>query len=207
MNRKAAEIGMKSTHFDNPHGLTAEGHQTTARDLAHLATLAFKQPEFRKVVGTPQHGSTVDSVTGYKRNIVWKNTNQLLKTEGYDGIKTGTTGAAGSCLVSTAERGRPAADHRRARFDVDRIALRRHAESVSLGVEGFGEDQGGGGRIAQASEERIDDECTVTKSPSIGMARRCGGRIGACGSTTRGAEDEPPVVVTDEARELHAVRW
>ncbi len=104
MNRKAAEIGMKSTHFANPHGLTAEGHQTTARDLALLATLAFKQPEFRKRVGTAQHGSTVDSVSGYKRNVVWKSTNQLLRTEGYDGIKTGTTGAAGCCLVSTAER-------------------------------------------------------------------------------------------------------
>jgi serine-type D-Ala-D-Ala carboxypeptidase (penicillin-binding protein 5/6) len=47
----------------------------------------------------------VDSVSGYKRNVVWRNTNQLLKIEGYDGIKTGTTGAAGNCLVSTAERG------------------------------------------------------------------------------------------------------
>ena len=43
-------------------------------------------------------------MTGYKRNVVWRNTNQLLRTEGYDGIKTGTTGAAGNCLVSTGER-------------------------------------------------------------------------------------------------------
>jgi D-alanyl-D-alanine carboxypeptidase (penicillin-binding protein 5/6) len=105
MNRKAAELGMKSTHFNNTHGLPSAGHQTTARDLAHLAFIAFQVPEFRKVVGTPRHGYTLDSVTGYKRNIEWKNTNQLLKIEGYDGIKTGTTGAAGSCIVSTAERG------------------------------------------------------------------------------------------------------
>jgi len=104
MNRKAEEIGMKSTHFDNPHGLPSDGHQTTASDLAHLAYEAFKLPLFRKLVSTPQHGYTVDSVTGYRRNIVWRNTNQLLRTEGYDGIKTGTTGAAGSCLVSTGER-------------------------------------------------------------------------------------------------------
>jgi D-alanyl-D-alanine carboxypeptidase (penicillin-binding protein 5/6) len=104
MNRKAAEIGMKSTHFANPHGLTAEGHQTTAHDLAHLATLAFKQSEFRERVGTVQHGTTVDSVSGYQRNVVWSGTNRLLKIDGYDGIKTGTTGAAGSCLVSTAKR-------------------------------------------------------------------------------------------------------
>ncbi len=96
---------MTSTHFVNPHGLTADGHQTTAHDLARLAALAFQQPEFRKRVGTRQHGTTVDSVSGYRRNVVWKATNQLLKTEGYDGIKTGTTGAAGCCLVSTAQRG------------------------------------------------------------------------------------------------------
>jgi D-alanyl-D-alanine carboxypeptidase (penicillin-binding protein 5/6) len=95
---------MKSTHFANPHGLTAEGHQTTAHDLAHLATLAFKQSEFRERVGTVQHGTTVDSVSGYQRNVVWSGTNRLLKIDGYDGIKTGTTGAAGSCLVSTAKR-------------------------------------------------------------------------------------------------------
>jgi D-alanyl-D-alanine carboxypeptidase (penicillin-binding protein 5/6) len=104
MNRKADELGMKSTHFKNPHGLPSEGHQTTARDLAHLAYEAYKLPGIRTLVSTPQRGYTVDSVTGYKRNIVWKNTNQLLRIEGYDGIKTGTTAAAGSCLVSTAER-------------------------------------------------------------------------------------------------------
>jgi D-alanyl-D-alanine carboxypeptidase (penicillin-binding protein 5/6) len=104
MNRKANEIGMTKSGFKNPHGLTAEGHQLTATDLAKLASLAFKQPTFRDVVGTPQRGTTVDSVSGYKRNVLWKTTNQLLKTEGYDGIKTGTTGAAGSCLVSTGTR-------------------------------------------------------------------------------------------------------
>lgn len=104
MNRKAKHIGMNSTQFNNPHGLPSDGHQTTARDLALLAYEAYKLPSFRKLVSTPQHGYTVDSVSGYKRNIVWRNTNQLLRIEGYDGIKTGTTGAAGSCLVSTAER-------------------------------------------------------------------------------------------------------
>ncbi len=104
MNRKAVEIGMNSTHFDNPHGLPSDSHKTTARDLARLAYEAIKQPLFRQLVSTPQHGYTVDSVSGYRRNIIWRNTNQLLQTQGYDGIKTGTTGAAGSCLVSTGER-------------------------------------------------------------------------------------------------------
>jgi D-alanyl-D-alanine carboxypeptidase (penicillin-binding protein 5/6) len=104
MNRQAKELGMESTHFENPHGLPAEGHQTTARDLARLAFVATKQPLFSKIVSTRQHGATLDSLTGYRRNIVWRNTNQLLRREGYDGIKTGTTGAAGACLVSRSER-------------------------------------------------------------------------------------------------------
>lgn len=104
MNRKAAELGMKSTHFNNPNGLPSAGHVTTAHDLGRLAFAAFQLPEFRKVVGTPRHGYTLDSVTGYQRNIEWRNTNQLLKIAGYDGIKTGTTNAAGNCIVSTSER-------------------------------------------------------------------------------------------------------
>lgn len=104
MNRKAAELGMKSTEYKNTHGLHADGHETTPRDLAKLAHAAFQLPLFREVVKTPQHGYTLDSTSGYQRNIQWDNTNHLLRTEGYDGIKTGTTGAAGACLVSTGER-------------------------------------------------------------------------------------------------------
>ncbi len=104
MNRKAAELGMTSTHYNNTHGLPSAGHVTTARDLARVAYAAFQIPDFRKVVKTAKHGYTLDSVAGYQRNIEWKNTNQLLRTEGYDGIKTGTTNAAGNCIVSTGER-------------------------------------------------------------------------------------------------------
>jgi D-alanyl-D-alanine carboxypeptidase (penicillin-binding protein 5/6) len=104
MNRKAAELGMTSTHYNNTHGLHSDGHETTARDLGKLAFAAFQIPLFREIVKTPQRGSTLDSVSGYQRNIEWRNTNQLLRTEGYDGIKTGTTNAAGACLVSTGER-------------------------------------------------------------------------------------------------------
>jgi D-alanyl-D-alanine carboxypeptidase (penicillin-binding protein 5/6) len=105
MNDLAEGLDLQSTHFDNPNGLPNDEHKITARDLAELARQAFRVPLFRKIVSTPQRGTTVDSVSGYKRNVVWRNTNQLLKIEGYDGIKTGTTGAAGNCLVSTAERG------------------------------------------------------------------------------------------------------
>jgi serine-type D-Ala-D-Ala carboxypeptidase (penicillin-binding protein 5/6) len=104
MNEAAKELGMDKTSYQNPHGLPAEGHQSSAGDLLKLARAAMKLPTFREYVSTYQHGSTVDGPGGYKRNIFWKNTNKLLGTEGYDGIKTGTTNAAGACLVSQGTR-------------------------------------------------------------------------------------------------------
>ena len=104
MNRRAAELGMTDTHYENPHGLPARGHQSTCRDLATLAKAAMANPHFREYVNTRQHGSKVTGPGGYERNIVWKNTNQLLGIEGYAGVKTGTTNAAGACLVSWGER-------------------------------------------------------------------------------------------------------
>jgi len=104
MNRRAAELGMAETHYENPHGLTAAGHKTSARDLVKLAFAAMQNPLFRQYVNTRQHGSTVTGEGGYERNLVWKNTNKLLAIEGYSGVKTGSTTAAGSCLVSWGER-------------------------------------------------------------------------------------------------------
>lgn len=104
MNEMANELGMDKTTFKNPHGLPAEGHQSTASDLLKLAHAAMKQPLLRTCVATYQRGCTVEGPGGYQRNIVWKNTNRLLGTEGYEGIKTGTTNAAGACLVSQGTR-------------------------------------------------------------------------------------------------------
>ena len=105
MNKKAAELGMKETNFTNTHGLTDAEHQTSARDLATLGWHAMQQPTIRERVNTPQYGCTLNSTSGYERNVRWNNTNRLLRIEGYDGVKTGTTGAAGSCLVSRGQRG------------------------------------------------------------------------------------------------------
>ena len=105
MNDAAKELKMDTTGYRNPNGLPEEGHQSSAADLLKLSYAAMQQPLFRKYVSTPQHGCTVEGAEGYKRNLFWKNTNRLLNTEGYDGIKTGTTNAAGACLVSQATRG------------------------------------------------------------------------------------------------------
>ena len=105
MNRSAKDQQMHNTHFKNPHGLTEKGHLSTAHDLLKLAHAAMKLPEFRKRVATRQRGSTVTGPGGYRRNMLWKNTNRLLAIDGYQGVKTGTTTAAGACLVSLGQRG------------------------------------------------------------------------------------------------------
>ena len=105
MNRTAKDLGMHDSSFENPNGLTAPKHKSSPRDLLTLAQSAMRQSLFRKIVGTVQHGCTVEGPGGYKRNVVWKNTNRLLRTKGYTGVKTGTTSAAGACLVSQGTRG------------------------------------------------------------------------------------------------------
>lgn len=105
MNSQAELLGMSSTSYANPHGLTAPEHSTTARDMVKLAYSALAQPLFRQVVDTPTWGCTLDSIDGYQRNVKWRNTNRLLGTHGYYGVKTGTTGPAGACLVSAGRRG------------------------------------------------------------------------------------------------------
>lgn len=104
MNRTAKELGMEQTTYKNTHGLTARGHKSTAEDLTKLAYAAIQLPKFRHYIGTRQHGSTLTAASGYQRNIVWKNTNQLLGIKGFQGVKTGTTSAAGACLVSWGNR-------------------------------------------------------------------------------------------------------
>lgn len=96
MNDKARALGLKYTHFVNPHGLDAADHYSTARDLANLATYAMENPIFAKTVSTK-------SVTVGQRYLT--NHNKLLwRVEGADGVKTGYTKAAGRILVSSAQR-------------------------------------------------------------------------------------------------------
>jgi D-alanyl-D-alanine carboxypeptidase (penicillin-binding protein 5/6) len=103
MNEVAEQLGLKDTHYENPHGLPHPKHLTSARDLLRLSAAGMKLPLFRTVVGMRQHGCRVTDDKGQARNLVWKNTNELLGIEGYTGIKTGTTTAA-ACLVAGCRR-------------------------------------------------------------------------------------------------------
>jgi D-alanyl-D-alanine carboxypeptidase (penicillin-binding protein 5/6) len=105
MNAEAARLGLKGTSFTNPHGLPAAEHRSSAIDLARLAAEFMKIPSLRELVAKRQHVARIDRPDGSYREILWKNTNPLLDTQGYDGIKTGTTEAAGACLVSSSHQG------------------------------------------------------------------------------------------------------
>jgi serine-type D-Ala-D-Ala carboxypeptidase (penicillin-binding protein 5/6) len=105
MNRVAAELGLRETHFANPHGLPASGHHSSARDLAKLAQTAMLDPTFASVVSTARRGASLVDASGKARNVVWTNTNKLLEFEGYEGVKTGTTNGAGACLVASGRSG------------------------------------------------------------------------------------------------------
>jgi D-alanyl-D-alanine carboxypeptidase (penicillin-binding protein 5/6) len=105
MNRTAGRLEMSHSTYKNPHGLTEPGHQSSAADLLKLAHAAMQLESFRSYVGTNQRGCALKGPTGYERHVVWKNTNQLLGVDGYLGLKTGTTDAAGACLVSYGRHG------------------------------------------------------------------------------------------------------
>ncbi|MBD3675519.1 MAG: serine hydrolase [Planctomycetaceae bacterium] len=104
MNVTASKLGMENTHYVNPHGLDADDHHASPRDLAILARAAFQLASFRETVGTRRYLCIVKTEDGPTRQVVWNNTNQLLNVAGYDGVKTGTTGDAGACLVSSLHR-------------------------------------------------------------------------------------------------------
>lgn len=96
MNEKAAALGMAHTSFANPNGLDADGHYSTARDMAVLAAAAVENPTFRRICSSR-------SVTIGQRTM--ENHNRLLRQmEGCIGLKTGYTRAAGRTLVSCTER-------------------------------------------------------------------------------------------------------
>ncbi len=106
MNEKAHELGATDTHFVNPHGLTDEQHYTTAYDLYLIFNEAFKQPVFREIIGTSAYTAQYTDASGQPKTQEWKNSNQYLtgKTPTPEGLtviggKTGTTKAAGSCLI------------------------------------------------------------------------------------------------------------
>lgn len=102
MNKRAAEIGMNNTHFVTPSGLDAEGHYTTAYDMALLTAEALKNGIFREICAL---SSAKAEFGNPPTSRTLRNSNKLLQSyEGCIGVKTGFTDNARRCLVSAAER-------------------------------------------------------------------------------------------------------
>lgn len=98
MNEKAKSLGMEDTTFLNCNGLDEEGHITSAYDVALMSRELIKHEKIFDYTSI-----WIDYLRGGETQIV--NTNKLLKSyNGITGLKTGTTGDAGSCISATAER-------------------------------------------------------------------------------------------------------
>ena len=110
MNEEAARIGAVDTHFVNPHGLHDTDHYTTAYDLYLIFQEAMKDPRFREITGTTAYTASYRDGDGQTVTKTWKGGNWFMtgERETPEGItviggKTGTTQAAGYCLIMAEE--------------------------------------------------------------------------------------------------------
>lgn len=115
MNKEAARIGATGTHFSNANGLTDPLHYTTAYDLYLMFHEALKYEVFREIIGTSVYTSSYKGADGNDKSAVWSVGNYYMngKADTPEGLtvfggKTGTTKAAGYCLImgSRTEDGR-----------------------------------------------------------------------------------------------------
>lgn len=110
MNDRAALLGCTGTHFVNPDGMPDDDHYTTAYDLYLIGKEAMGYELFRTIVSTPEYYTQPTNLNPNQRHFF--NTNGLLSNKKYQGyyyeyatgIKTGSTDAAGYCLLSSAEK-------------------------------------------------------------------------------------------------------
>lgn len=100
MNERAEELGALDTNFENPHGLDAKGHYTTAHDLAVISAEALKNEKFREITST--YKKEVNS--NFKSRLVVNHNKLLKRYEDSIGVKTGYTQLSGRSLVGAAER-------------------------------------------------------------------------------------------------------
>ncbi len=113
MNSTAYSLGCTSTHFVNANGLHDENHYTTARDMAQMTKVAMENEEFRTIVRRTEYTLPRDNI--YRSRTIRNGNNFVAKPDeekkqgryypDSTGVKTGTTSAAGNCLVASASRG------------------------------------------------------------------------------------------------------
>ena len=106
MNKEALSIGATNSHFVNPHGLTADDHYVTAYDMYLIFNAAMEYDAFSEIINTTEYSTTYLDANGASKEITVSNTNAYLKGDKQQpagvtviGGKTGTTQAAGHCLI------------------------------------------------------------------------------------------------------------
>lgn len=106
MNQRAVELGATNTHFVNPHGLNDEEHYTTVYDLYLIFNQVMKYDKFREVINATSYEGTYTAASGETKKVSWKSTNRFKSGDATapEGVvviggKTGTTNAAGNCLI------------------------------------------------------------------------------------------------------------
>jgi D-alanyl-D-alanine carboxypeptidase (penicillin-binding protein 5/6) len=97
MNHYARGLGILDSHFESPHGLDSSNHYSSAYDLAILTAKGMDYELFREIVGSKE---ILKEKYNFTRN--YNNINKILwRIPGANGVKTGSTGQAGKCLVSS----------------------------------------------------------------------------------------------------------
>ena len=106
MNEKALDLGATNSHFVNAHGLSADNHYTTAYDLYLIFNEAIQYELFREIIHMQNYSTIYQDANGNDKEMEFKTTNMFLRGN-YNspnkvtviGGKTGTTNAAGNCLI------------------------------------------------------------------------------------------------------------
>lgn len=106
MNKKAIELGATNSHFVNPHGLSDDTHYSTAYDLYLIFNEAIQYELFREIIHMENYSTIYQDSNGNEKEMEFKTTNMFLRGN-YNspnkvtviGGKTGTTNAAGNCLI------------------------------------------------------------------------------------------------------------
>lgn len=106
MNEEAKELGATNTNFVNPHGLSDDNHYTTVYDLYLIMNEAIQYDLFNEIIGMSSYTTVYQTANGSSRELTVNSTNHYLQGEAQapsgvtvHGGKTGTTNAAGHCLV------------------------------------------------------------------------------------------------------------
>ncbi len=136
MNAKAKDLGLENTHFENPTGLPAKGHYSTAHDMAVMARELLMHDEITKYTTIYE-----DYLRKGQDNEFWLvNTNKMIKSyPGMDGLKTGFTSEAKYCLTASAKRSNM---HMIAVVMGAETPKKRNADVASMLDYGFGQYEG-----------------------------------------------------------------